>query len=54
MVPRLNMCGHSSIPLIMIILPNPLGVGGSLSERLRGHRDNSISVQSMLDIMEEE
>ena len=42
------------IPLMMIILPNPLGVGGSLSERLRGHRDNSILVQSMLDIMEEE
>ena len=42
------------IPLMMIILPNPLGIGGSLSERLRGHRNNSISVQSMLDIMEEE
>ena len=42
------------IPLMMIILPNPLGVGGSLSERLRGHRDNSISVQSMHDIKEEE
>ena len=42
------------IPLMMIILPNPLGVGGSLSERLRGHRDNSISVKSMLDITEEE
>jgi hypothetical protein len=42
------------IPLMMIILPKPVGVGGSLSERLRGHRNNSISVQSMLDITEEE
>ena len=48
------MTTKNPIPLMMIILPNPLGVGGSLSERLRGHRDNSISVQSMLDIMEEE
>jgi hypothetical protein len=45
---------NNPIPLFMIILPNPLGIGGSMSERLRGHRDGSVFVHSMTNKSEEE